>query len=233
MERLRKNGMIVNLQILDNEVSTKFKHLITEELGINYQLVPPYIHRRNAAEQAIRTFKPHFLSILAGIVPNLPKFLWYHLFPQTEMTLNFLRKSTLDPTKSAWEFFNAAFDYAATPIGPLGCRIIIHKKPSVRNSWDIRWKDGWSLGCPLEHYRRQRVAPKDTKAVQVSDTLEYCHHYLTQPTLTPEDRVLHVLQTLTCAIEEAPIQMCDEQLRKISALHNIFGQWTKNVPTYP
>ena len=32
--------MIVNLQILNNEASTKFKHLITEELGINNQLVP-------------------------------------------------------------------------------------------------------------------------------------------------------------------------------------------------
>ena len=30
MAPLRNNGMIVNLQILDNEASTKFKHLITE-----------------------------------------------------------------------------------------------------------------------------------------------------------------------------------------------------------
>ena len=53
MARLRKNGMIVNLQILDNEASTNFKHLITEDLGINYQLVPPDIHGRNAAERSI------------------------------------------------------------------------------------------------------------------------------------------------------------------------------------
>ena len=116
MARLRKNGMIVNLQILDNEASTKFKHLITEELGITYKLVPPDIRRHNDAERAIRTFKAHFLSVLAGIAPDFPKFLWDQLLPQTEITLNFLRQSTLDPTKSAWEFFNAAFYYAATPI---------------------------------------------------------------------------------------------------------------------
>ena len=115
MTRLRKNGMSVNL-----------KHLITEDLGIKYQLVSPDIHRRNAAEQAVRTFKAHFLSILAGIAPDLPKFLWDHLLPQTEMTLNFLRQSTLDPTKLAWEFFNTPFYYAVTPLGPLGCRIIVH-----------------------------------------------------------------------------------------------------------
>ena len=195
--------------------------------------MPPDIHIRNASEQDIRTFKAHFLSILAGIAPDFPKFLWDHLLPQTEMTLNFLQQSTLNPTKSAWGFFNAAFYYDATPIGLLGCQMIIHKKTSVRNSWEFCGKDGWILGCFLEHYRCQRVAPKDTKYVQVFDTLEYWHHYLTQPTLALEDRVLHGLQTLICALEGAPIQMCDEQIRAISSLHNIFGHWTKNVPTYP
>ena len=88
------------------------------------------------------------------------------------MTLSFLQQSTLDPTKSAWEIFNAPFDYAATPIGPLWCQIMINKKTSVRNSWDFCRKYGWSLGCSLEHYQCQHVASKDTKAVQVSDTLE-------------------------------------------------------------
>ena len=149
MTRLRKNGMSVNLQILDNEASSKFKHLITEDLGIKYKLVPPDIHRRNSAEQAIRNFKAHFLSILAGIVPDFPKFLWEQLLPQTKMTLNFLRQSTLDPTNSAWEFFNVTFDYAATPIGTLGCRLIIHKIPSLRNTCYFRVKYGWSLRCSL------------------------------------------------------------------------------------
>ena len=127
MTRLWKNGMIVNLQILDNEASSKFKHLTTEYLGIKYQLVPPDIHRRNSAEQVISTFKSHFLYILAGIAPDFPKFLWDYLLPQTETKLIFLRKSALDPTNSAWEFFNTPFEYAATPLGPLGCQIIIHK----------------------------------------------------------------------------------------------------------
>ena len=82
--------MSVNLQILDNEASSKFKHLITEDLDIKYQLVTPDTHRRNAAERAIRTFKAHFLSILAGIAPDFPKLLWDHLLPQNEMTLIFL-----------------------------------------------------------------------------------------------------------------------------------------------
>ena len=92
MTRLQKNGMSVNLQILNDEASSKFKHLITEDLGIKYQLVPPNIQIRNASERAIRTFKAHFLSILEGIEPDFPKLLGDHLLPQTEMTLVFLRQ---------------------------------------------------------------------------------------------------------------------------------------------
>ena len=70
MTHLRINGMGVNIQILDIDASSKFNHLITEDLGIKYQLVPPDIHIRNAAERVIQTFKSHFLSILAGIAPD-------------------------------------------------------------------------------------------------------------------------------------------------------------------
>ena len=84
--------MSFNLQILDNKASSKFKHLITEDLGIKYQLVPPYIHRRNAAKQAIQTFKAHFISTLEGIASDFLKLLWDHPLPQTEKKLNFLRQ---------------------------------------------------------------------------------------------------------------------------------------------
>ena len=103
----------------------------------------------------------------------------------------------------------------------------------MRNTWDFRGKDGWSLRCSLEHYRCQRVAPKDAKTVQISNTHKYWHHYLTQPTLTPEDCVLHGLQTLTCALEDAPSQMCEETILAISTLQELFGKWTKHFPTYP
>ena len=85
----------------------------------------------------------------------------------------------------------------------------------------------------MEHYRCQRVSPKDTKAVQVSETLEYRHHYLTQLTLTPEYCVLHGLKTCTCAHEDASTKMCDSQLRDISSYRDVFGRWAITVPGTP
>ena len=48
---------------------------ITEKWHAKYQLVPPDVHQRNAAKRAIRTSKAHFLSILAGVDPEFPKYM--------------------------------------------------------------------------------------------------------------------------------------------------------------
>ena len=84
MANLPKRYHGVDLQILDNECSAAYKLQTEEKWGAKFQLVPPDVHRRNVAEQAIHTFKAHFLSILAGVSDDFPNFLWYCLLPQTE-----------------------------------------------------------------------------------------------------------------------------------------------------
>ena len=118
----------------------------------NYQLVPPNTHRSNTVEQAIRMFKAHFIAILAGVAPDSPRNLWDLLLPQTELTLNLLRKATLEPSRSAWAYFHGPFNYGATPLGPLGCDIIAHKKTGTRQSWDFCGASGWNVGVALQHY---------------------------------------------------------------------------------
>jgi hypothetical protein len=90
------------------------------------------MHHKNRAEHAIRTFKAHFLSILAGVDPSLPPYLWDLLFPQAELTLNLFQQSALNPWILAWEFFQGPFDFNKTPLGPVGCRVLIHAKPVTR-----------------------------------------------------------------------------------------------------
>eukprot|EP00956_Cyclotella_meneghiniana_P038426 scaffold154318_cov17-Cyclotella_meneghiniana.AAC.1 len=60
------------------------KNHIRDDLKLNMELVPPGCHRRNTAEVAIRNFKSHFLSVLAGTADNFPPSLWDRLLPQTE-----------------------------------------------------------------------------------------------------------------------------------------------------
>ena len=57
MKHLKDRNIMVDLQILDNESSTKYKRIIKCMLGVGYKLVPPHIYRRNVAELEIYTFK--------------------------------------------------------------------------------------------------------------------------------------------------------------------------------
>ena len=99
---LKSLGHKVDLQILDNEVISEYKRVITEEWGPWYQLVPPYMHHRNSDELAILTVKAHFLATLASPCAQFPKCLWDQFLEQTDLTLNLMRQATDDPRKSVW-----------------------------------------------------------------------------------------------------------------------------------
>ena len=228
MKRIKARGHKVDLQILDNECSAEYKRVMEEEWNIKFQLVPPEVHRRNIAERAIRTFKDHFLATLAGVAADFPPYLWDILLEQAEITVNLLRQATLNPRISAWEYFNGPFDYNATPLGPLGSRVIIHNKASSRKSWDQRGESGWYVGPALVHYRCYTTCKAKTKALAISDTIEFCHDYLIQPSLTPEDRLVHAMNILTCALKDAPAAKCNAQLMAIQDMQELFGKWREN-----
>jgi hypothetical protein len=95
MTCLAARGLSVDVHILDNKASAAYKQAITFTWQAEFQLVPPDMHRLNRAEHAIRTFKAHFLSILAGVDPSFPPYLWDLLLPQAELTLNLLWQSAL------------------------------------------------------------------------------------------------------------------------------------------
>ena len=188
------------------------------------------MHRRNAAERAIRTFKAHFISILAGVAHDFPSHLWDLLLPQAELTLNLLRQSLRNPSVSAWEDSHGKFNYDAMPLGPLGISVIVHAKPSRRRSWDFRGKDGWSVGVSLEHYRCQRVVSKETKCESISDTVEFRHHNITQPTFTPEDRLIYSIQRLESAIRKEEPKKLEAQREAIEALQRAIQGWSRDEP---
>jgi hypothetical protein len=113
MHCLAKHGHTVDLQILDNEVSTNFKATIEDTWKAQYQLVPPNVHRCNATKCAIQTFKSHYLAIIAGLPPAFPRYLWELFLSQTELTLNLLHQTSISSSMSAWAHFNGPFNYNA------------------------------------------------------------------------------------------------------------------------
>jgi hypothetical protein len=77
-QELTSKGFKPKLQTLDNEVSSALKNFSTTH-DVEYQLVPPHCHWRNAAEREIHTFKEHFVAGLASVDPYFPLNLWDRL----------------------------------------------------------------------------------------------------------------------------------------------------------
>jgi hypothetical protein len=69
MQSLIIRGLKPSLQRLDNEESLALRNCLAKQ-GIDYQLAPPHIHRRENAERAIQTFKNHFIAGLCSVDPN-------------------------------------------------------------------------------------------------------------------------------------------------------------------
>jgi hypothetical protein len=115
---LHRAGILPCKHVLNNEISTAMKSLITHTYKMTYKLVLSGCHRRNAAEVTIWNFKSHFLSILAGVAEDFPLNLCDKLLPQAEITINLLHQSNATPTVSAYAHLNGPFDYNKMPLAP-------------------------------------------------------------------------------------------------------------------
>ena len=151
-------------------------------------------YRRNAAEVAIRNFKNHFLSILAGVADDFPLSLWDRLLPQTEVTLNLIRQSNATPKVSAYAHMNGPFNYDKMPLAPMGCKAQVHEKPDNRGTWAYHSVDGWYLGASPEHYRTDKFHIKSTNSDRLSDTSELQHKHITDPTISPADKIMEAFR---------------------------------------
>ena len=174
------------MYILDNEASNDLKRALKKN-DLTYQLVPPHIHRRNAVERVINTFKNHLLAILASCNPDFPIAEWDRLLVQCDLTLNLLRSSRVNPRLSAYAYLNGNFDFNKTPLAPPGTRVLVHLKPDQRASWAYHGEDGWYVGPSLEHYRCVKCYMPATARVRDVDTLQFFPNKVPIPSTSTED----------------------------------------------
>ena len=221
-------GLRPKLQRLDNECSNILLDFMATN-SIQPQLVPPGVHRANAAERAIRTFKNHFISGLCSTDPNFPLHLWDLLLPQAQLTLNLLRGSRINPNLSAQAQVFGQFSYNATPLAPPGSHILIHDKPAHRQSWAPHALDAWYLGPALLHYRCHRAWVWSTRHERISDTVTWLPHHVTFPQADPIDliqqhlRNIHTILTAPSTNTNNPLHLAPNQLDAINTLTTILG----------
>jgi hypothetical protein len=152
IQELVGHGFKPRLQRLDNECSNALRSLLNQHY-IQFQLSYRHMHRRNAAERAIQTFKNNFIAGLCSVDPNFPLRLWDRLLSQATITLNIMRQYRLNPKVSVYAQLYGHYGFNQAPMAPPGTRVIAHEKPKQRASWDPHAVDGWYLGPATDHYR--------------------------------------------------------------------------------
>ena len=116
------------------------------------------------------------------------------------------------------------------PLGPVGCRVLIHAKPATRRSWDFRAKNGFYIGPAMDSYRCFKLVNADTKSQVISDTVEFRHSYLSIPAPSTEDRIIHGLQVVAGALTGASPPTSISQVEAITNLRDIFESWRLLAP---
>ena len=156
---------------------------------------------------------------------KFPLSLWCYLLEPAELTLNLLRQSKVTPKISTFAHVHGHHDYMKKPFAPLGCSVQTHVKPDNRRTWDTRADVGFSLGTSMEHHRCYRVYITKTRATQISNTVTFQHQYITNPTLSPESRVVAAAQQLTAALK-GNIPLGNETAEALEKVSKLFARIT-------
>ena len=157
------------------------------------ELVPPGCHRRNAAKVAIRNFKAHFLSLLAGTADDFPLSMWDRLLPQAEITVNLLRQSNATPNVLACAHLSGPFDYNKMPLAPMGCAVQVHDNTDKQFTWAYHSVNGWYLETLPEHYRTRLCHIKQTRSERLTNTTQFSHKNITRSTITHADKFMEAI----------------------------------------
>ena len=234
MTRLNRAGIFPKKHVLDNEISQAMKDYVREIYKMEVELVPPGCHRRNAAEVAIRNFKAHFLSILAGTADDFPLQLWDKLLPQAEITVNLLRQSNATPTISAYAHMNGPFDYNKMPLAPLGCNVQVHEKADKRGTWAFHSVDGWYVQTSPEHYRTHKCHIKSTNSDRFSDTVQFQHKRITNPSVSAKDKLMNAIAACQQALNNATNEKSNNEINMLQSIldtakERIVGETTDQV----
>ena len=106
-------------------------------------------------------------------------------------------------------------------------RVIIHEKPTNRQTWAPHGTDGWYVGPALHHYQCYRVWVPHTHAKRIVDTISFFPKTVPMPDHTHKDAVIQAARELTHALQQphfrGPLaQFHDNYLTSLLELSKIF-----------
>ena len=68
---------------------------------------------------------------------------------------------------------HGAYDFNACPIAPIGTKVVAHVPPLERATWAQHGIIGYYVGPAPDHYRCFQIWIESTKAIRISDCVEW------------------------------------------------------------
>ena len=204
--------------LVDNEILSELKTLF-ELNNTSFQLVPPNSHRRNLAERAIQTYKNQFKVGLATTDPKFPFSEWDRLIQQANITLNLLRTAIVNTKLSEYAYIYGQFDFRATPLTPMGTRVVAHINHSNRNTWEINGEADLYVGPAMEHYRCVTGYFPRTRKTRIYETVTFLPHEVPFPKVNLQYHLTQAAEDIITILTQ-PLKSTTPSLQEGDPIHN-------------
>jgi hypothetical protein len=126
--------------------------------------------------------------------------LWCQIFPQIECQLLLLRQSKANPNISAYAHVYGHHNYNRHPFVPIGMKALVNDQPHKRRSFAQHCRKAFVLGPSTKHYRCWKFWSVTTHMPRMG-TAFFKLKYLTNPVVTPEDRVIEAAGAFARALD--------------------------------
>ena len=224
---LKERGYKPTFNVTDNQATRPLKEYLKQE-DCKWQFVEPHNHRVNAAERAIQTFKNHFIRGLCSTDTDWPLQLWHTMTEQALITLNLLRTSRIDPTKSAYhQVMGHKYDWNAHPLAPPGTKSVVYESPQQRTSWGTRGVDAWYCGPAMDHYRNCIFYLPTTRSYRTSASFDLFPQHCLLPSFTPDEHAVEVHNELFEAVQ---VMSKPAKKKLLTTMRKALDKLTNEVP---
>ena len=143
------------------------------------------------------------------------------LLPQSEIILNLLRQSNASPNVSAYAQLSGPLDYNKMPLAPIGCKVQVQKKADKWGTWAYHSINGWYLSASPEYYQTHVCHIKHTSSERLSDTVQFKHKNITNPSLTHANKIMRALSHCIQELKGAEATTTEQELRDIQQLIDV------------
>jgi hypothetical protein len=99
--------------------------------------------------------------------------------------------------------------------------MLMQVKPDACKTFGLNAKKTWYTGPCLNHYRAFRGMLPSTTGERISDTVNFQHHAIAMPELTPADGILEATKQLKDAISQQPKRAPMKEMEAIEMLRQV------------